>query len=156
MPPSLPTNTTGLPPDVPTATECWSECGAIGQVFFESSMFQQLKPKFQYGATVAQCDPASVVSNTSSRPAHTWSALAGSTARNWLYQAWTPTAYPLRSRAEPLLCRICGSAILFHGPDGLPVLETKMPARLVLPLILLGCWTSAYSRSPVLLNANVV
>src|SRR3954453_10449964 len=148
MPPSLPTKTTGLPPDVPTATECWSEGGAIGQVFLESSMFQQLKPKFQYGPTVAQCEPASVVSNTSSRPAQTWSALAGSTVRNWLYQACTPTAYPFLSSAEPLLCNCCELAIWFHGPDGLPDLDTKTPARLVLPLILLGCCTTAYRPSP--------
>src|SRR6266511_1618232 len=114
-------------------------------------MFQQPKPKFQYGMTAAQCEPPSPVSNTSSSPAHTWSALAGSTVRNWLYQAWMPTAYPLRSRADPLLCRIAGSAILFHGPSGLPVRDTKMPARLELELILLGCCTSAYSRPPSLL-----
>ncbi|MBM0227655.1 hypothetical protein [Micromonospora sp. ATA51] len=53
-------------------------------------MFQQEKPKFQYGPTVFQLAPPSVLSYTSSRPAQTWFGFAGSTARNWLYQAWMP------------------------------------------------------------------
>src|SRR6476620_4241894 len=106
-------------------------------------MFQHGKLKFQYGDTADQCEPASLVSKTSSRPAHTWSAFAGSTWRNWLYQACTPTAYPLRSRAEPLLCSWAESAILFHGPRGEPVLDTKIPASEDAELILLGCCTIA-------------
>src|ERR1700716_3921426 len=104
----------------------------------------------------AQLLPALVVSKTSSRPSQTWSALAGSTVRNWLYQAWAPTAYPVVPSAEPLSCNCVESAILFHGPSGLPDLDTNTPARLLLVLILLGCCTTAYRRSPFLLKAKVV
>src|SRR2546421_6873595 len=89
-PPSLPTYTNALPLAVPTATECWSECVVFGQVFLLSSALQHGKLKFQYGPTTCQFEPPLVVSLTSSRPAHTWFGSAGSTSRNWLYQAWMP------------------------------------------------------------------
>jgi hypothetical protein len=39
------------------AIECWSEWVVSGQVFFDSRMFQQPNPKFQYGPGVVQVEP---------------------------------------------------------------------------------------------------
>src|SRR5512142_1799847 len=86
-PPSFPTITYGVPRYRPIATECWSGWVVWWQspVCLVGSMLQQGNPKFQYGPGVVQVVPALLDSKTSSRPAYTWSGLAGSTWRNWLY-----------------------------------------------------------------------
>src|SRR5436190_1456966 len=126
MPPSLPTMTYDLPRNLLIVTECWSGWVVDGQspVCFFGSMFQQGKKKFQYGPGTVHVAPPSLVSKTSSRPAYTWFGSAGSTWRNWLYQACTPGWNPGMVSAEPELLSLTSSATCVHGPNGEPDLDT--------------------------------
>ena len=81
--------------------------------------------KFQYGPVVRQVAPPLNDSYTSSSPRNTCLGFAGSTPRNWLYQACTPGWYAVKYRptcgtwalsADPELASFVLSAILFQGP----------------------------------------
>src|SRR5439155_2993241 len=98
-------------------TACWSGWVVGGQPSRPFGPVEHGSPKFQYGPTAFHVWPPSSDSKTSSSPRNRCFVFAGSTARNWLYQAWTPGWYPLDAfSAEPELARLRHSATLFHGP----------------------------------------
>src|ERR1044072_1161379 len=76
---------------------------------------------------VAQVFPASQLSNTSEKPAYTWSGSAGCTATYWLYQAGP--AASLFCAADSL--RTSSSAAVGQCPAGSRVAERKTSPSLL-------------------------